>query len=59
MTNKMQLTEAQVSQLDILNNAVENDDSISDEEFTNILYELKDQAVDVESVLRERYGVEF
>jgi len=53
------LTEAQKSKVEILKEAVEDADIISDEEFTNIMYELKDQGVDVEMVLREDYGIDF
>jgi hypothetical protein len=58
MSTKTILTEAQISQLDILKEAIEND-NISDEQFTDILFALKESGVNVEEVLNERYGIEF
>lgn len=55
---KQILTEAQINKLDLLNEALEND-NMDDSEFTMVLFELKEEGIDVERVLNERYGVEF
>lgn len=55
---KQILTEAQINKLDLLNEALEND-NMDDSEFTMVLFELKEEGIDVERVLHERYGVEF
>lgn len=55
---KQILTEAQINKLDLLNEALEND-NMDDSEFTMVLFDLKEEGIDVERVLNERYGVEF
>lgn len=55
---KQTLTESQITGLELLNASMV-DDTMADEDFTKLLFELKDSGVDVESELHERYGVEF
>lgn len=52
------LTESQKNRVEVLLESLEND-NVDGEEFTNIMFELQDEGVDVQKVLTEDYGVDF
>lgn len=54
----MYLTESQANRVQTLVENIETN-SIGDTEFTNILFELQDEGIDVEKAMLENYGVEL